>query len=101
MVGQDAFETGTGVHAAAVIKAFRRGDTWLADRVYSGVPASDFGRKQKIRIGPMSGKSNVIFWLEKRGIPPEPGLVERIFAAAKRSNRLLRDDEVQEMVNQG
>ena len=101
VVGQDAFETGTGVHAAAVIKAFRRGDTWLADRVYSGVPASDFGRKQKIRIGPMSGKSNVIFWLEKRGIPPEPGLVERIFAAAKRSNRLLRDDEVQEMVNQG
>ncbi len=49
----------------------------------------------------MRGRSNLIFWLEKRGIPPEPGLVERIFAAAKRSNRLLRDDEVQEMVNQG
>ena len=41
MVGSDAFETGTGVHAAAVIKAFRKGDAWLADRVYSGVPAGD------------------------------------------------------------
>src|SRR6185436_8250881 len=63
VVGADAFETGTGVHAAAVIKAFRKGDAWLADRVYSGVPAGEFGREQRIRIGPMSGRSNVIWWL--------------------------------------
>jgi 2-isopropylmalate synthase len=99
VVGQDAFEPGTGVHAAAVIKAFRRGDTWLADRVYSGVPAGDFGLKQKLRIGPMSGKSNVIFWLEQRGIKPEAALVDRIFDVAKQSSRLLSDDEVQKMVN--
>ena len=61
--GKDAFETGTGVHAAAVIKAFRKNDTWLANRVYSGVPADEFGLHQKIGIGPMSGKSNVIWWL--------------------------------------
>ncbi len=94
VVGKDAFETGTGVHAAAVIKALRKHDIWLADRVYSGVPASDFGYSQKIRIGPMSGRSNVIFWLEQRGIEPKDDLIDRIFDAAKRSDHVLEDHEI-------
>ena len=95
VVGQDAFETATGVHAAAVIKAFKKGDAWLADRIYSGVPAGDFGFRQSIRIGPMSGKSNVIYWLESHGVEPTDDRVERIFVAAKQSNRLLDDGEIQ------
>lgn len=94
VVGRDAFETGTGVHAAAVIKAFRKGDPWLADRVYSGVPAGDFGMRQRIRIGPMSGKSNITFWLEEHGIETKPEIVERILTAAKQSKRLLEDQEI-------
>ncbi len=94
VVGQDAFETATGVHAAAVIKAFKKGDAWLADRIYSGVPAGDFGFRQSIRIGPMSGKSNVIFWLESHGVEPTEERVDRIFGAAKESNRLLDDGEI-------
>jgi len=94
VVGPDAFETGTGVHAAAVIKALRKQDVWLADRVYSGVPASDFGFRQKVRVGPMSGKSNVIFWLEENGMEAADTVVDRIFSAAKASNRLLTDDEL-------
>src|SRR6185369_8630361 len=70
VVGRDAFRTGTGVHAAAVIKAYRKGQDWLADRVYSGVPAGLVGRKQEIEVGPMSGESNVVYWLESRGIEP-------------------------------
>ena len=92
--GSDAFETGTGVHAAAVIKAFKKGDHWLANRVYSGVPADVFGREQSITIGPMSGRSNVVFWLERRGIDPKDDLVDRIFDAAKRSNRIFSDEEI-------
>ena len=95
VVGQDAFETATGVHAAAVIKAFKKGDAWLADRIYSGVPAGEFGFRQSIRIGPMSGKSNVIFWLESHGVEATEERVDRIFGAAKESNRLLRDGEIQ------
>jgi 2-isopropylmalate synthase len=94
VVGQDAFETATGVHAAAVIKAFKKGDAWLADRIYSGVPAGEFGFRQSIRIGPMSGKSNVIFWLENHGLEPTEERVDRIFGAAKRSDRLLDDGEI-------
>ena len=94
VVGTDAFETATGVHAAAVIKAYRKGDAWLADRIYSGVVASDFGFSQKIRIGPMSGRSNVIYWLEQRGIDPTEERVDRIFEAAKRSDRLLEEPEI-------
>ena len=94
VIGSDAFETGTGVHAAAVIKAFRKGDTWLADRVYSGVPAGDFGMKQRIRIGPMSGKSNVIYWLEEHGMRTDEKVVDRIFTAAKQAHRLLEDQEI-------
>lgn len=97
VVGRDAFETGTGVHAAAVIKALKKGDKWLADRIYSGVPATEFGREQVVRIGPMSGRSNVVYWLEKRGIPATDALVDRIFQAAKASNRMLEDAEVEKL----
>lgn len=97
VVGRDAFETGTGVHAAAVIKALKKGDKWLADRIYSGVPATEFGREQVVRVGPMSGRSNVIYWLEKRGIPATDALVDRIFQAAKASNRMLEDAEVEKL----
>jgi len=98
--GSDAFETGTGVHAAAVIKALRRHDTWLANRVYSGVPADEFGLAQKILVGPMSGKSNVIFWLDARGYDAEEPLVEAIFNAAKSSRRNLTEGEIEEIVKQ-
>lgn len=98
VVGSDAFETATGVHAAAVIKALRMGDDWLANRVYSGVPADVFGLEQRITIGPMSGRSNVTFWLEKRGYDVTDELVDRIFNAAKQSNRIFTHDEVVALV---
>jgi 2-isopropylmalate synthase len=98
VVGADAFRTGTGVHAAAVIKALRRGDVMLANMVYSGVPAHLFGREQTIEVGPMSGKSNVIFWLERHGIAAEESLVERIFRRAKDSDTILTNEEILELV---
>ena len=81
--GKDAFETGTGVHASAVVKALRKGDSWLADRVYSGVPAGDFGLEQVIRVGHMSGKSNIVHWLDANGIEVRDSLVEYLFDVAK------------------
>lgn len=98
IVGRDAFRTATGVHAAAVIKAFRKGDNWLADSVYSGVPARLFGRDQLIEIGPMSGKSNIVFWLEQHGIESTDERVERIFSRAKHSTTVLSDEEVLALV---
>ncbi len=95
----DAFRTATGVHASAVGKALARGDQWLADYVYSSVPAEWFGRRQIIEVGPMSGASNVVFYLKSRGIEPQKPLVERVLAAAKRSNRILREDEVMLIVH--
>jgi 2-isopropylmalate synthase len=92
--GRDAFRTATGVHAAAVVKAFHKNDSDLADTVYSGVPARLVGRAQQIEVGPMSGKSNVVFWLERRGIPPDEELVDRIFRRAKASRTVLTEDEV-------
>jgi len=98
VIGADAFRTATGVHAAAVVKAFRKGDRALMDRVYAGVPASLVGRQQEIEIGPMSGKSNVIFWLESRGLPATDEIVDRIYAAAKASDRMLTHEQIQKMV---
>jgi 2-isopropylmalate synthase len=94
MVGADAFRTGTGVHAAAVIKAFRKGEDWLADRVYSGVPAGIIGRRQEIEVGPMSGESNVVWWLESRKIEPTRDRVQAVFQRAKSVDRVLTDDEI-------
>ena len=94
VVGRDAFRTGTGVHAAAVIKAYRKGHDWLADRIYSGVPAGMVGRRQEIEVGPMSGESNVVYWLEHRGITPTPERVQAVFRRAKSVDRVLTDAEI-------
>jgi 2-isopropylmalate synthase len=96
--GADAFRTATGVHAAAVIKALRKQDDYLIDRVYSGVPASWFGKAQQIEIGHMSGLSNVTYWLEQRGIEPDENLCKFIFEKAKSSNRTLTDEEVNHLI---
>jgi 2-isopropylmalate synthase len=96
--GRDAFRTATGVHAAAVIKSYRKGDRELADLVYSGVPAGQFGLEQVVEIGPMSGKSNVIYWLEKRGIEASDDRVTRIFERAKQASAVLADEEIMRLV---
>ena len=100
VVGSDAFRTGTGVHAAAVVKAFKKGDRTLMDAVYAGVPASLVGREQEIEIGPMSGRSNVVFWLERRGLPATDEVVDRIYAAAKASRRMLTHDQIERLVDE-
>ncbi len=98
IIGRDAFRTATGVHAAAVIKAKRKGDAWLADRVYSGVPASWIGRNQEIEIGPMSGGSNVTYYLSSRELPTTADVVQAVLQAAKKSTRILEEDEILEIV---
>ena len=94
VIGRDAFRTGTGVHAAAIIKAKKKGSEWLADRVYSGVPAGMFGLQQIIEVGPMCGLSNVVYWLASHGYPQEESLVKDIFQRAKSTNRILTDEEL-------
>ncbi len=101
VVGEDAFRTATGVHAAAVIKAYKKKDIELANAVYSGVPSQMFGLEQIIDIGPMSGKSNVLFWLERHGVAPADDVVERIYQRAKASDHTLTEPEILECVGDG
>lgn len=96
--GRDAFRTATGVHAAAVIKSYRKGDQRLADIVYSGVPAGEFGLEQVIEIGPMSGKSNVVYWLERRGIEADESRVNRIYEFAKSAHGVLEESEIRKLI---
>src|SRR5206468_5052048 len=98
VVGEDAFRTATGVHASAVIKAYKKNDVELANAVYSGVPSHVFGLQQVIDIGPMSGKSNVLFWLERRGLPVSDQVVDRIYKRAKASDHTLSEAEILECV---
>lgn len=95
VLGRDAFRTGTGVHAAAIVKALRQGDVALADAVYSGVPAALVGRRQEIEIGPVAGRSNVVFWLEMNGYDASPERIERILNLAKKSHRILTEAEIE------
>ncbi len=98
VVGKDAFETSSGVHAAAILKALRRDDRWLADRVYSSVPAEEVGREQRLTIGPMSGQANVVYWCEQHRIPPHPDFVRRVLDCAKASTHVLCDEEILALV---
>jgi 2-isopropylmalate synthase len=96
VVGRDAFRTGTGVHAAAIMKAAAKGDVWLADRIYSSVPASLVGREQVIEVGPMSGQSNVKYWLREHGYEEDDqNLVQKILAASKKMNHTLTEEELE------
>jgi 2-isopropylmalate synthase len=99
MMGGDAFRTATGVHAAAIIKARDRGDDWLANRVYSGVPADWLGRVQDIEIGPMSGASNVKFWLTEHGHSASPESVEAVLNAAKQTDRVMTPNEITQVLS--
>jgi 2-isopropylmalate synthase len=98
IVGRDAFRTATGVHAAAVLKAMDKGDAWLADRVYSGVPASWIGRAQEIEVGHMSGASNILFYLRSRSLPTDRPFIEAILAVAKKSSSVLTEVQIREIV---
>jgi 2-isopropylmalate synthase len=100
LVGANAFRTATGVHAAAIVKALGKGEA-LADRVYSSVPVSRFAKGHDIRIGHMSGASNVMHWLRRHSIEPSDVLVSRILESARAANRVLRDDEVLAVVRAG
>ncbi len=70
----------------------------LADLIYSGVPAGLFGLKQVIEVGPMSGKSNVIFWLESRGVEASEDRINRIYARAKQATAVLTEEELRALV---
>jgi 2-isopropylmalate synthase len=96
--GADAFRTATGVHAAAIIKALNKDDVELADNVYSGVPSHMVGLEQSIEIGPMSGKSNILYWLKKRGIEATEQRINAIYDCAKQSDHVLSDDEIMDVV---
>jgi len=98
VVGRDAFRTATGVHAAAVMKAVRKNDRDLIDAVYSGVPAAMVGREQEVDIGPLSGRSNVLLWLQKRGLQATNAAIDRIFAAAKESDSVLSEAAIRELL---
>jgi 2-isopropylmalate synthase len=94
VVGRDAFRTSTGVHAAAILKARRRGDRRLEDLVYSAVPAAWLGRVQVVEVGPLSGAANVRCWLAEHDYPDDPAVVERILAAAKRADRTMTEEQL-------
>jgi 2-isopropylmalate synthase len=99
VVGRDAFRTGTGVHASAIIKAIEMGDEWLVDWVYSGVPASLVGCEQTIEISPVSGMSNVRFWLTSHGYDgSDEDLAKVVFALAKQSDHTLTVDEIEAVI---
>jgi len=98
VLGRDAFRTATGVHADAIVKAYKKGDSWLANRIYSGVPADMFGLEQVIEVGPMSGKANVLYWLEHHGVDASDTLVETIFKHAKTAGHVLSDDEIRGLI---
>lgn len=98
VIGQDAYRTATGVHAAAVVKAYKKNDAALVDAVYSGVPASLVGREQTIEVGPMSGRSNVVYWLERRGIEATEERVDKIFNKAKDSSTVLTEQEIRQLI---
>jgi len=98
--GRDAFRTATGIHAAALIKSYKKGDTALADVIYSSVPASLFGQRQVIEIGPMSGKSNVIYWLETHGFEVTEERVSRVYDYAKQSSSVLEEYQVTNLLQE-
>jgi 2-isopropylmalate synthase len=98
ILGEDAFVTSTGVHAAAILKAQAKGDAWLEDRVYSAIPAALVGRHQIITVGPMSGQANVVAWLKDHHMEPTSSRITLILNAAKHTTHILSDEEIMSLL---
>ena len=101
VVGRDAFRTATGVHAAAVIKAFRKKDRELVDAVYSACrpawsAASSRSTSARCRASRTSSSGS-----RRRGIPATDALVDRIFSKAKRSATVLSESEIRAEIDGG
>ena len=62
------------------------------------MPASWIGRRQEVLIGHLSGKSNVVHYLRTRGVVATPQVVEAVLGVAKRSDSILSEDEIMELV---
>ena len=97
LVGENAFRTATGVHAAAIVKAQKKG-AWAADRVYGAVPAGALGRTQEICVGAMSGSANVAAWFEAHGIVAEDALVRKVLEHARSADHILSDAEIRALL---
>jgi 2-isopropylmalate synthase len=99
LIGSDAFRTGSGAHATALVKALRAGDPWLADNVISGVPAGLLGLENRVDISPVSGLSNVRWWLARHGYDASDQVLTReLLLAVKQTQRAATDDELHELV---
>jgi hypothetical protein len=46
----------------------------------------------------MSGRSNIVWWLENRGIEASDDLVSHIFDVAKSQRRLMEDSELEAVI---
>jgi 2-isopropylmalate synthase len=57
------------------------------------------GKRQEIEIGPMSGESNVVFWLESRGITASQERVQAVFRRAKSVDRVLNEEEIRAVLD--
>jgi len=98
VVGADAFRTATGVHASAIAKAANKGDA-IGEHIYSSVPASMVGKANIVDIGPMSGESNVRYYLAQHGLPTNRDLVGQCMTLAKESDKVLSQEQILEIVN--
>lgn len=98
--GENAFQTVSGVHAAAIYKAYCDKNNNLAEQVYSFIAPSLVGKNIKIGINYMSGKSNVLYWLKKHNVQPGEELVKKILKKAKKSIVPLSTEEIWELIRE-
>ncbi|MBV9058475.1 MAG: cupin-like domain-containing protein [Pseudonocardiales bacterium] len=98
-MGRDVFKTSAGVHAAAILKAHKKGNVLMKDTVYSSVPASVLGREQEVLIDAASGASNVRYWLTVHGYETaDPDVIKDVLDRAKSSNRPLTDELIRQII---
>jgi 2-isopropylmalate synthase len=101
VIGADAFRIGSGAHATAMVKALRSGDRSLADVVCSAVPASLVGAEPRVDVSPVSGLSNVRWWLAQHGYDPgDLVLMRELLLAVKHTQRVASDDELRDLADE-
>lgn len=96
--GKNAFRTQSGIHSAAIIKAKKKGLYDIANTIYSSVPAELIGRVQEIELGPMSGKSNVCYILDKYNIEKTDKNISFLLEKAKSSNHVFSSQEIESII---
>lgn len=99
LIGADVFSTESGIHAAGIDNARKKGLN-VSGIIYSAVSPEVVGRETIVNIGPLGGIHSVKWVLDRMGVPSSAELTSALLMQARIQNRALTPSEIKAVVRE-